>query len=249
MKRLLASIHDVSPRFEREVDLLLDRLAPYVGQRLAMLVVADHWGHAPLTPAFGARLRHWAEAGIEMFVHGWFHRDDSAHRGVAAVKARRMTAGEGEFLGLDHAEALARMRRGKMLLEQTTGRPAAGFIAPAWLYSSGAHAALSEAGFALAEDHARVWVPGGAVVARGPVVTWASRSDARALSSLAAASVLRHALQPMPTVRVAVHPGDVTRPALLRSIDRTFAAFTTRGRQPAAYADLLTSPRASINDS
>ncbi|MEH3122640.1 MAG: polysaccharide deacetylase family protein [Sphingomonas phyllosphaerae] len=248
MKRLLASIHDVSPRFEREVDQLLDRLAPFVGQRLAMLVVPDHWGSAPLTPAFGARLRQWADAGIEMFVHGWFHRDDGVHRGIAAVKARRMTAGEGEFLGLDHDEALARMRRGKTLIEQTIGRATTGFIAPAWLYSDAARAALSDAGFALAEDHARVWVPGGAVVARGPVVTWASRSDARALSSLAAASVLRHALQPLPTVRVAVHPGDVTRPALLRSIDRTFAAFTTGGRRPAAYADLLTSPRVSISD-
>jgi predicted deacetylase len=247
MKRLLASIHDVSPRFEREVDLLLDRLAPFVGTRLAMLVVPDHWGSAPLTPAFNARLRQWANAGVEMFVHGWFHRDDSAHRGIPAIKARRMTAGEGEFLGLDRSEALARMRRGRTVLEQATGRAAAGFIAPAWLYSDEARTALADAGFALAEDHARVWVPGGEVVARGPVITWASRSDARALSSLVAASALRAALQPLPTVRIAVHPGDVTRPALLRSIDRTFAAFTTRGRRPAAYADLLTAPRASIS--
>ncbi|MFK3889427.1 DUF2334 domain-containing protein [Sphingomonas sp. NPDC079357] len=248
MKRLLASIHDVSPRFEREVDMLLDRLAPYVGERLAMLVVPDHWGNAPWTPAFTARLRGWADAGIEMFVHGWFHRDDSAHSGVAAIKAKRMTAGEGEFLGLDHTEALARMRRGKTLLEDATGRAAAGFIAPAWLYSEGARAALGDAGFAIAEDHARVWEPGGAMVARGPVITWASRSDARALSSLAAASALRHLLQPLPTVRIAVHPGDVTRPALLRSIDRTFAAFSTPARRPAAYADLLTPRRASISD-
>ncbi|VXC82435.1 Polysaccharide deacetylase [Sphingomonas sp. 8AM] len=247
MKRLLASIHDVSPRFEREVDQLLDRLAPHVGERLAMLVVPDHWGSAPWTPAFSARLRRWADTGVEMFVHGWFHRDDAAHSGVAAIKAKRMTAGEGEFLGLDHAEALTRMRRGKTLLEDATGRPAAGFIAPAWLYSDDARAALADAGFALAEDHARVWAPGGAVVARGPVITWASRSDTRALSSLAAASVLRHALQPLPTVRVAVHPGDVTRPALLRSIDRTFRAFSRGGRRPAAYADLLTEVPASIS--
>lgn len=245
MNRLLASIHDVSPRFEREVDLLLDRLAPFVGRRLAMLVVPDHWGGAPMTPVFAARLRGWADAGIEMFVHGWFHRDDTVHRGVAAVKATRLTAGEGEFLGLDHREALARMRRGKALVEDVTGRAATGFIAPAWLYSADARAALVDAGFALAEDHHRVWAPGGATLAKGPVITWASRTDARALSSLAAAAVLRHALRPLPTVRVAVHPGDVTRPALLRSIDRTFATLT-RHRRPAAYAELLAVPRASI---
>ncbi|PZU78428.1 polysaccharide deacetylase family protein [Sphingomonas sp.] len=238
MKRLLASIHDVSPRFEREVEQLLDRLRGHVGDRLAMLVVPDHWNGAPMTPAFAAKLRGWADAGIEMFVHGWSHLDDSAHRGAAALKAKHMTAGEGEFLGLDHGEALARMRRGKALVEDVTGRAAAGFIAPAWLYSGAARAALGDAGFALAEDHARVWAPvGGRVLARGPVITWASRSRPRQLSSLAAAAVLRRVLQPSNTVRIAVHPGDTRVPQLLDSIDRTFAAFPRH--RPAAYADLL----------
>ena len=57
MKRLFASIHDVSPRFEGQVDRLLDHLAPHVGRRLAMLVVPDHWSSAPITPAFARRLR------------------------------------------------------------------------------------------------------------------------------------------------------------------------------------------------
>ncbi|GAA0679301.1 hypothetical protein FHT00_003132 [Sphingomonas insulae] len=238
MKRLFASIHDVSPRFEGEVDRLLDHLAPHVGRRLAMLVVPDHWNSAPITPAFARRLRSWADEGIEMFVHGWTHRDDSRHAGAAAgFKARHMTAGEGEFLGLGHAEALQRMRRGKALVEDVTGRAATGFIAPAWLYSEGARAALADAGFALAEDHARVWRPGGAVVARGPVITWASRTRMRQWSSLAAAGALRHALQPTCNVRIAVHPGDTTVPALLASITATFAAF--RRHRPSAYADLL----------
>ena len=47
---LLTSIHDVSPRFESEVDGFLDMLHPYVGQRLAMLVVPNHWGDAPIVP-------------------------------------------------------------------------------------------------------------------------------------------------------------------------------------------------------
>lgn len=247
MKRLLASIHDVSPRFEGAVDLLVDRLAPHVGMGLAMLVVPDHWNAAPVTPAFARRLRGWSDAGVEMFVHGWSHLDDNAHHGTAALKARHMTAGEGEFLGLTRGEALTRMRRGRQMLEDATGRPTAGFVAPAWLYSHGARAALADAGFALAEDHLRVWTPGGAVLARGPVITWASRSPLRRASSLAAAAVLRHALQLTSTVRIAVHPGDTGVPALLDSIDRTFAAF--RGRRASAYADLLPASRAAIADS
>ena len=242
MRRLLASIHDVSPRFEREVDQLAERLTHHLGgPRFAMLVVPDHWNGAPIAPGtpFARRLRDWADSGIEMFVHGWSHRDDSAHRGADALRAKHMTAGEGEFLGLSRDEALARMRRGKALIEDITGRPAAGFIAPAWLYSDGAKAALDDAGFALAEDHMRVWRPAdGTALTKGPVITWASRSRPRQLSSLAAAAVLRVVLQPARTVRVAVHPGDAHVPQLLDSIDRTFRAFT-RGRVPARYASLL----------
>src|SRR5204863_239848 len=83
-------------------------------------------------------------------------------------------------------------------------RRATGFIAPAWLYSDDARAALGDAGFGLAEDHFRVWTPAdGKVIARGPVITWASRSRGRQLSSLAAAAVLRHGLRPTPVARVA----------------------------------------------
>ena len=80
---LLASIHDVSPRFDGEVDRLVDLLAPHVGKRLAMLVVPNHWGDAPIVPgsAFAARLRGWAEQGIEMFLHGFTHRDDAQYSG------------------------------------------------------------------------------------------------------------------------------------------------------------------------
>ncbi|MDE2620743.1 MAG: DUF2334 domain-containing protein, partial [Sphingomonadales bacterium] len=192
---LLASIHDVGPRFESEVDRLADLMGGVLGgTRFAMLVVPDHWGLAPLgaAPAFRARLRAWAEQGVEMFVHGWYHKDLAEHAGIASFKARHMTAGEGEFLGLDEAEAARRMADGKALIEDAIGRPAAGFIAPAWLYGDGARAALSRAGFAMAEDHLRVWAPDtGRVLARGPVVTWASRSRPRQLSSLAVAALAR----------------------------------------------------------
>ena len=241
-KRLLVSIHDVAPCFEAEVDRLLDLLAPILGgPRLAMLVVPDHWGRAPVAQdrAFRARLRDWSDAGIEMFVHGWFHKDLSEHSGAARFKARHMTAGEGEFLGLARAEAARRMREGADLLAGITGRPPAGFIAPAWLYGEGAMQALAQSGLAFAEDHMRVWrtADPSHPLARGPVVTWASRSPARTASSLAFAALTRRTLHALATVRVAVHPGDVTKPAILASIDRTVRAFANR-RRVGRYADL-----------
>lgn len=242
-KRLLASIHDVGPRFEAEIDRLAERLEGRLGgPHFAMLVVPDHWNEAPLAAdaAFQARLRGWADRGVEMFLHGWSHRDDQSHGGaLAAFKAKRMTAGEGEFLGLGRDEAARRMRDGRALIEDVTGRPVAGFVAPAWLYGEGAIRALADEGFALAENHMRVWRPSdGATLARGPVVTWASRSRARKASSLAFAAIARIALRPLPVVRLAVHPGDTGSPALLADIDRTLAAILA-DRVPGRYADLM----------
>lgn len=240
-KLLLASIHDVGPRSEGAVDQLADLITRIIGApRFAMLVVPDHWGEAPLAEAkpFQARLRGWAEAGIEMFVHGWFHKDLAQHSGLTAFKARHMTASEGEFLGLSQAEAARRMEDGRRLIEDIIGRPTAGFIAPAWLYGPGARAALAESDFALAEDHMRVWQPAsGEVVAKGPVITWASRSRGRQLSSRMVACAARGGLHGLRVARIAVHPGDVTVPALLASIERTFTSFA-RARPAGRYADL-----------
>lgn len=241
-RQLLLSIHDVGPRFASEVDRHADRMAAVAGDRYAMLVVPNHWGKAPLLGSdFGTRLRDWAAAGVEMFVHGWFHRDEAAHNSAAdRLRARHMTAGEGEFLGLSHEEAARRMADGRNLIEDIIGRPVAGFIAPAWLYGDGARTALRDKGFAIAEDHMRVWSPtaNDRVLARGPVITWASRSKSRIASSLLAAGVLRRILKAASVVRVAVHPGDVHVASLGRSIDRTLAAFTPTHR-PARYGDLL----------
>ena len=244
---LLASIHDVSPRFEAEIDALRDVLQPHVGERLAMLVVPNHWGAAPLVPgsAFATKLRSWADRGIEMFLHGYFHRDDARHTGGAdRLKARLMTANEGEFMALSPEEAGRRIADGRKLVEDIVGRPVAGFIAPAWLYGKGALDAVADAGFALAEDHFRVWSPAsGQQLARGPVITWASRTRMRLASSLAAAAALRRI---SPTVlRVGVHPPDARHPVLVRSIEKTFQV-AAKKRPPGRYADLLTDRRLDL---
>ena len=242
-KSLILSIHDVGPRFEHEVDILHERLAGVAGAgKVAMLVVPDHWGEAPILPGspFAARLRNWAESGSEIFLHGWFHRDLAHHSGrLARFKARHMTAGEGEFLGLDRDEAARRMGDGRALLEDIIGRTVAGFVAPAWLYGPGALEALTAQRFAIAEDHMKIWhPPSGRILSRAPVITWASRSRGRIASSIFFAALARKALAGLPVLRLAVHPGDTGVPALLQSIDRTLAVLT-RNRQVIRYAELL----------
>ena len=239
---LLVSIHDVTPRYESEIDELLDRLRPNVGDRLAMLVVPNHWGDCPIVPGspFATRLRDWSDRGIEIFLHGWSHRDSITHSSAAdRLRAHHLTAGEGEFLGLSRIQASARIDNGKVLLEDIIGRPITGFIAPAWLYGPGARQALADCKIELAEDHWRIWSPTrGIELARSPVITWASRSRWRTMSSLALAGAIRHVPLP-PVMRIGVHPPDVRVPALLRSIDATIAQLA-KTRRPGGYAELLT---------
>ena len=88
----------------------------------------------------------------------------------------------------------------------------------------------------------RVWEPAsGRTLATGPVITWASRTRMRQLSSLAVAALARSAFHQLGTARIAVHPGDTTVPALTDSIERTFASFV-RARPAGRYADLLAFP-------
>ena len=247
--RLLLSIHDVSPRSEHAVVRLRELFGSRHGARsVALLVVPDHWGEAPLVAGsrFAARLREWAENGDEIFLHGWFHRDEARHARLSdRLRARWMTAGEGEFLGLSRNEATRRMRDGRKLLEDITGRGVAGFVAPAWLYSRGAREALVDLDFPLAESHTRVWHPtSGKVLARGPVITWASRSRGRIASSLAWAAIAPRVLAPLATVRIGVHPGDVGVPELRRSIAATVAHFAAR-RELVRYRDLLPTTQAA----
>jgi hypothetical protein len=205
-----------------------------------MLVVPNHWGDAPIVAGspFAGRLRSWAEQGIEMFLHGFTHRDEGQYSGAAdRMRARFMTASEGEFLSLSKSEAETRITEGRDLIQNVIGRPIDGFVAPAWLYGEGAREALAQSAIPLAEDHIRVWSPAtGTELAWGPVITWASRTRMRLLSSLAAAAALRHI--PLEVLRIGVHPPDVRHPALVRSIGKTFTA-ARRHRRPARYSDLL----------
>jgi len=249
-RSLLASIHDVSPCFQRQVDFLYDQLRSTLGgSTLAMLVVPNFWGRAPISeaPYFLQKLRRWADAGVEMMLHGWVHRDDQRHAHVgSAFKARYLTAGEGEFLGLSRAEAMRRLRAGRLALEDATGRPVSGFVAPAWLYSPGTLEALGEQGFRVAEDHWRIWDPAtGQKLAFAPVITWASRSKIRTASSLALARLAPTLLEGFDIARLAVHPGDVGVPAIRRSIERTLGALV-QGRTAIRYADLTAARVAEI---
>ncbi len=240
-KRLFVTVHDVTPKHEarlKEIHAILQEFG--IDDKYGMLVVPDFWGEWPLEahPEFGYWLREKSDAGVEMILHGFCHRDAATYRvGITALKASVLTAHEGEFLNLDAEAASVRLRNGQGVLARVLGYLPKGFIAPAWLYGPGAHTALRTCGISFAEDHMKVWNPQtGAILSRSPVISFASRSFLRIWSSIIwsrLASILLYAAR---DVRVAIHPHDVDVPLLVAEIRRTLTVFL-KNRKPARYSD------------
>ena len=242
-RQLLLSIHDVSPVHADRLDQLMpvaDRHAGFGGYALLLVPDFHQRGRLDSDPRFATRLRAMIDAGAEPFLHGYFHLDDSTHADPRAkARAALLTAGEGEFLGLSRDAARQKLRDGRALVEDVIGRQVAGFIAPAWLYSDEARDAVADEGFALAEDHWRVWRPSdGSVLTRGPVVTYATRTRARLASSLLWSRLAGPVLASQPIVRVGLHPHDVDAPAIMREINRLLKRLTAR-RSIGRYSGLL----------
>lgn len=232
MADILVSVHDVSPRHAerlRLIDETLDGLG--LRGRYSMLVVPDFWRRWSLEahPEFGAWLRARANEGVEMILHGFSHQDETEHRSpLQAWKARTMTAGEGEFLGLSYEDARPRLRAGRAMVESVIEKPVEGFVAPAWLYSEGTRAALTDEGFHFAEDHRHVWDPQtGRVALRGPVVSYASRDRWRVAGSLLWSRTSTILLRGQETVRFAIHPHDLDVPVLFEELLRALSFFCT----------------------
>lgn len=242
-RQTLISIHDVSPRHFERVRQIVDIFHELgLENRFSMLVVPDFWKKWPLEdhPEFCDWLKSQSEAGVEMILHGFTHLDETEHTDAkTAFKAKHMTAGEGEFSGLSHAVAMAKIEKGEQVLRDTCGTAAEGFCAPAWLYSDATKQVLADKKYVFAEDHMKVWSPAtGAETAKGPVVSYASRSKARIASSLLWSWVSRIVLAPFAITRIAVHPHDFDK-AVLKSEIRRQIAHQLRSRTPVHYRDVI----------
>lgn len=242
-KRLLASVHDVSPReFGRiqEIDRFFEEVG--IGPRYAMLVVPNFWREWPLAAHrdFAAWLRERAAAGVEMILHGLFHLDTTPPEARNfESRMRHRIFGEGEFAMIDEGDADRRLREGRDILENALGRPVDSFIAPSWQYSRGARAALRRQKFRIAEGRFWLWSPDtGDVVSRTPVIAYSNRTAGRRRSSLVWSRAASHLLAGDPVVRHAIHPGDFDSDALKAEIRRSLRDLLET-RRPVSYASMI----------
>jgi len=240
---LVVSLHDVAAPALDAVRRFLVRLRE-TGIDRAVLLVVPHWhGNGRLTGDAETvdALQAWAADGHEICLHGYTHRGCAAGRHPLSVLANRFyTHNEAEFLDLGYDDAMARLDAG--LAELTAaGLEPAGFVAPGWLMSRAAVAALTAFPFRYTTTWSRLLDLRSGRRHRAPVVTLSSRSAWRRTASRGWVAAWTALQRRTPLLRIAVHPADLAVPGmealLLRTIRRAAAerTFTTYSGYLAAW--------------
>jgi len=182
------------------------------------LLLVPHYhglGRADHDPAFAVQVHRRLNKGDEVLLHGYAHQDT----GMAAVtptdwlKRHFLTAREGEFAALTHQQAHLIIQRGLACLRRmdiTTH----GFVAPAWLLSTAAFAALQRSGLYYTCDRDElIRIRDGFKVA-APSLVWSTRAHWRRGASLLWNRTRLARLRHNPCLRIALHPNDVRFPAI-----------------------------------
>lgn len=205
------SLHDVSPPTRTESAAILDELRTLGVRHTSLLVIPDHHhkGHMLADATFGSWLREQAANEHEIVIHGYHHqrsRRDGEKLGTK-LTTRFYTADEGEFYDLDRATAAALVAKARGEFSQL-GLSPSGFIAPAWLLSTEAEAALRDA-------HCEYTTRLGSVLDlraertfSSQSLVWSVRSAWRRQMSLAWNALLFKRLAANPLMRISIHPVD-----------------------------------------
>lgn len=235
---VLVSLHDVTPAYAPEVATLWTMCRRHLVTP-ALFVVPNWHGQWPLEghPAFVEWLRDRASEGSAIVLHGERHDEVGLARRVGdEVRAWGRTSREGEFLTLDEPGARERIDRGVARL-RALGLAPLGFVPPAWLAKEDVHRAVAAAGLSFSEDEISIRLHQPPRRVPSPVVRWSSRTHLRALGSVAVARgrwmLQRHARFP----RLALHPQDLSHPAVARALEPTLERWLARHR-PGDYAEV-----------
>ena len=130
MKKILLSIHDVTPFFAPEIDAICRKLDALGAMRRSLLVVPDYRRRTPLAehPLWCRGIAARRETGSDISLHGIHHE-------------------YAEFGRLDLEAAREKIFRSRQSFGDAFGFAPGGFVAPQWFQSRGCKQAVTEAGF------------------------------------------------------------------------------------------------------
>ena len=247
-RALVVSLHDVSPRTRENCEQALAALERLGVKQCSLLVIPDHHhrGHFLADPAFCAWLKAQADHGHEIVIHGYYHQRERRSRESAIQKltTRFYTADEGEFYDLDRPAAAALVQTARADFRKL-GLDPSGFIAPAWLLSREAEAALRDCGCEYTTRLGSVFDLRHARLHSSQSLVWSVRSAWRRKLSLAWNALLFRKLTANPLLRISIHPVDGKHRAIWAQIS-TLIAWALHDRPPLTYQNWLSLTRASL---
>lgn len=216
-RALCVAIHDVAPETWPDCLRLADAVRAVADIPLTWLVVPCFHGHPWQAPEVERALGALAGRGHELALHGYTHMDMAPPGPGPYSRLLRTvyTEGEGEFSAVGAADARTKIALG-LAWFRARGWPVSGFVAPAWLLGRAAWQVLGEFPFTYTTtlSHLHLLQPRRPLFA--PSLVYAARNRAGRALSPALARSLAALLQPLPLVRLALHPRDARHPALLR---------------------------------
>lgn len=232
--RFLLSIHDVWPGNFPLVAGYLARLRSLGAKRIALLVVPAFHGSPPMdgNREFISWLREEGEAGTELFLHGYHHWMIEKAEGPGALRSggkrsaygrwvnRSLVAQEAEFLGLPGADRERLLDLG-LASWARSGLPLAGFVAPTW-HGSPPVGRMRAAGIPLWESRFRVRRLADGETRFVPPLAWDPSRENRGPVVFGGGAWLRTLLR-LPTMKVALHPGDLEGTETVRVLEKVFA--------------------------
>lgn len=237
MRALTVVIHDVAPATLPACQRMLEMISAVAPMPVTLLVVPRYHG-APSNPAFEGWLDQMLAQGHELALHGYTHRDEGVMRGWADHLLRRWyTAGEGEFAGLGEAEAARRLIAGRDWFVAHDW-PLHGFVAPAWLMSSGTRQALVDQRFTYTATLSRLIELPSQHELPSQSVVYSTRTAWRRAGSLVWNRVVAYAQRQSPLLRLELHPTDLAHPAI-RAAWLKVLANACSGRQAMTVADAV----------
>jgi hypothetical protein len=261
MSVVVISLHDVAPATLEQSRAWLDQVEAR-GLRATLLVVPGPWRDERLDgdPAFAEWLHAARRGGHELSLHGWEHRGVTMPRSVALsptlTASRRLygriaARGCGEFHELGRVEAKQRLRMGRAALAGI-GIETVGFTPPGWLISRDAITALRQLGFRYTTTQWSVHDLQRETTLRIPAVSHRPGSAIAAPAAKVTQGFVAHRVRTGRPVRIALHPDDLTHPALVaateRMLDTVAVAARTRGVQVVTYAELVGDAPAPVDD-
>ena len=125
-RRFLVCLHDATPAYSRETEIIIRDLRRLVGRTLSVGVVPNWHGEWPLA-AYPDYCRLVSENFEEILLHGYFHQ---RRRGCGPTTF--FSARNDEMNGLSVDDTLRTVECGQRVFAEVFGAHARGFLAPAW---------------------------------------------------------------------------------------------------------------------